>query len=265
MTYARPPLVVVLAEVRHPTVPPLSESQIAQVKRTLSDMLPLHRQIERNNLSVAVNPVDPGALPVATTSKIKADTFSSRDGLTLFTVGPESYSLETGTYDGWDGFRGLFERVTQARIDVGLPDGVSRLGLRYVDEIRVEGAVESAPDWSELLNQQVIAPMPAGMNLRVAQQQAIVQYATDRAGETLTLRYGAVNGPAAITGEVRPRPPAPGHYFLLDTDAAWTPEGTPEFDGSTIFEAAERLHTDVSALFESALTDNLRERVFGGH
>lgn len=265
MTYARPPLVVVLAEVRHPTVPPLSDNQIAQVKSALSDVLPLHRQIERQQVSLAVNSVNPGAAPVATTSKVRADNFSSRDGLTLFTMGPESYSLETGTYDGWDGFRGLFKRVTQARMDAGLPDGVNRLGLRYVDEIRVEGFTETAPNWSELLNHQVIAPMPAGMSLRVEQQQAIVQYATDREGETLTLRYGAVNGPAAIAGDVRPKAPQDGNYFLLDTDAAWTPDGTPEFDDSTIYEAAERLHTDVRALFESALTDNLRETVFGGN
>ncbi|MDR7383598.1 TIGR04255 family protein [Promicromonospora iranensis] len=265
MKYAKPPLVVVLAEVRHLKVPPLSDDQVTAVKTKLADVLPLHRQIERGSVSFAVNPHNPGATPIATTNKVRVDAFGSRDGLTLFTAGPESYSLETATYDGWDSFRSLLERVTEARIEAGRPDGVNRLGLRYVDEIRLPASKQETPNWSKYLDPQVIAPMPGGMSLQVEQQQAIVQYSTDRDDDTLTLRYGAVNGPPSITADVRPKPPAPGHYFLLDTDAAWTPTGTPEFDGPTILKAADRIHTDVTALFESTLTDKVRREVFGGH
>jgi len=107
--------------------------------------------------------------------------------------------------------------------------------------------------------------MPADMNLTVAQQQSVVLYATDRPDETLTLRYGAVNGPPSVSGPARPQAPGPGHYFLLDTDAAWQPaDSIPESEPARILGTFGRLHTDVSDLFESMLTPKVRKEVFGG-
>jgi len=81
----------------------------------------------------------------------------------------------------------------------------------------------------------------------------------------LTLRYGAVNGPPSVSGPARPQAPGPGHYFLLDTDAAWQPaDSIPESEPARILGTFGRLHTDVSDLFESMLTPKVRKEVFGG-
>ncbi|RPF23418.1 TIGR04255 family protein [Myceligenerans xiligouense] len=257
--YAQPPLVLVLAEVRHPETPAWTTAQIKEMKRLLDDVLPIHESLVRNDVTISVVP---GAAS-PTQSRVRFESFRSREGHTALTVGARSYSLETGVYDGWDNFRALLNRVTTARAEVGLPDGVNRLGLRYLNEVRLPQSAGAVPDWAEWLNSQVIAPLPNILGLEVNQQQAVVQYTTAEENDTLTLRYGAVNGPPAVNGPIRRDTPGPGHYFLLDTDAAWTPSGTPEFLPNTICQAADRLHNNVEPLFESVLTDGLRE-VFDG-
>jgi uncharacterized protein (TIGR04255 family) len=262
MTYTRAPLVLVLAEVRHPPleVPTLAQMQV--VKSALSDVLPLADEGVVKSLTVQA---DGRSDPTHEITQEQFRSLRSRDLRTALTVSRGSFSVETTDYRGWASFRVLLARVLNQRVAIGLPDGVSRVGLRYVDEVRLPASTDRAPNWSEWLNEQTAPPVPAGLNLTVAQQQSVVLYETGRPGETLTLRYGAVNGPPAVIGPARPNAPGPGHYFLLDTDAAWQPvDSIPEFDPPWILEAYDQLHTGVSDLFESMLTPRVRKEVFGG-
>ena len=62
---------------------------------------------------------------------------------------------------------------------------------------------------------------------------------------------------------MRPAPPG-GHFFLLDTDAAWTlppDEGVPEATVEFVRTVADRLHRPVKDLFEARLTERLRSEV----
>lgn len=260
--YSRAPLVLVLAEVRHPTVEVPTSEQMQAMKAALSDVLPLPDEGVVKSLTVQT---DGRSDPTHEITQEQYRSLRSRDSRTTLTVNRASFSVETTNYKGWDSFRSLLSRVLEQRVAVGLPDGVSRVGLRYVDEVRLPEHYGTAPNWSEWLNPQTAPPMPANLNLTVAQQQAVVLYATNRPDETLTLRYGAVNGPPAVSGPARPQAPGPGHYFLLDTDAAWQPaDSIPEFEPARILDTFDRLHTDVSDLFESMLTTKVRKEVFGG-
>ena len=262
MTYTRAPLVLVLAEVRHPTMEVPTPDQMQAVKSALFDVLPLADEGVVKSLTVQA---DGRSDPTHEITQEQFRSLRSRDSRSVLTFSRGTFSVETTDYKGWESFRVLLSRVLDQRVAIGLPDGVSRVGLRYVDEVRLPVRSDIAPNWSEWLHEQTAPPMPAGLNLTVAQQQSVVLYETDRPGETLTLRYGAVNGPPAVSGPARPNAPGPGHYFLLDTDAAWqSVDSIPEFDPPRILDAYDRLHTDVSDLFESMLTPRVRKEVFGG-
>lgn len=262
MTYTRAPLVLVLAEVRHPTMDAPTPGHMQSMKSAFSDVLPLPDEGVVKSLMVQA---DGRSDPTHEITQEQFRSLRSRDSRTTLTVSRGSFSVETTDYKGWENFRALLSRVLDQRAAIELPDGVSRVGLRYVDEVRLPGHTETTPNWSEWLDEQTAPPRPAGMDLTVAQQQSVVLYETTRPGETLTLRYGAVYGPPAVSGPARPNAPGPGHYFLLDTDAAWQPaDSIPEFDPARILDACDRLHTDVSDLFESMLTPRVRREVFGG-
>lgn len=265
MTYRNPPLVLALLEVKHPEAPALSRGELAGLKAALLKTLPLQSSEDQVQVQVAVGP---GAAGGSTQSQRMrtVNRFLSRNRTTSVSFTSESFSVETTSYHGWREFREILGIVTAALKDVAPVDGMQRIGLRYIDEIRVPAAGGTTPDWSEWIHGDLIAPSSPGLGLHPMQQQAVVQYRTDMPGETVTLRYGAVVGPPVVGDGPLARPPAPpnGPFFLLDTDAAWevtSGEPVPEMDVDFLLDTADRLHRPVKALFESALTPKLLTEV----
>jgi uncharacterized protein (TIGR04255 family) len=269
-TYRNPPLALALIEVKHPSAPALGRGELAALKAALLKVLPLQSTEARMRVAFQVGPGGGAGSPVSSQTD-SVFRFSSRDKRTSVTFGPDSFSIETTAYEGWQHFRELLRLAVNARMDIAPVDGIERIGLRYVDEIRVpDRDATVGPEWVTWVDPSLAAPLPLGLGfpLRPVQQQAVVQYATEMADDTLTLRYGAVFGPPAVGSgpPARAVVPAPGHYFLIDTDAAWTVKAgddVPVADVTFTLDTADRLHGPVTALFESLLTDKLCKEVLG--
>jgi len=264
-SYRNPPLALALVEVKHPESAPLSRGELAGLKAALLKVLPLQSSEDQLQVQFAVSP-DASAGQAPSQRVRTVQRYLSRSRMTSASFTTDSFSIETTSYEGWREFRGLVALVATALKDVAPVDGMQRIGLRYIDEIRIPSADAEAPDWSEWIHRDLIAPNPRSLGLRPVQQQAVVQYRTDRPGEIVTLRYGAAVGPPVVGGGplARPSAPPPGPFFLLDTDAAWEVipgEPVPEMDISFLVESTDRLHHRVKALFESALTPKLLNEV----
>ncbi len=266
--YPNAPLALVLLEVRHSATEPLTTSQVATVKAHLLDVAPLPQTDHALNLQFQVMGV-PGAQP-SQPELVQAQRFVSRNRRTCITFTPVTATVETTEYVGWTEFRQLASVALAARRAVDPPDGCLRIGLRYIDEIRIPEEVE--PDWSKWVSNSLLPPIPKDLDfsLRPVQQQALVAYSSDTPSHTLTVRYGAVDGPPTVISAPhleRPALPPPGPYFLIDTDAAWTITSgvpTPEFNVDFIIETANELHTPAKAVFEALITEDLRGQVFNG-
>ena len=257
--YAHAPLVFVVAEVRHPESPtPLNEDQVKAISRLLRPVFPLQETTTQFELELNLS-ADGSA---ARERQSEIPVFRTRDQATSVTIGPVSFSLETTRYTGWSHFRRLLAAVLEARLAVARPAGLARLGLRYVDDIRVPAEPDGSMNWARWIDSALVAGPRPGMDLHPLQHQSVVVYGTGRVDEYLILRHGTLDGAMEIPG--RPAPSAPGPFFCLDTDAAWQPSGElPELDAGALLDVADRLHEDVRDLFESALTDDLRSEVLG--
>lgn len=262
--YRNAPLEYVILQVTHPVAPALSRGETFALKAALVGSLPLltNETVSRLDIMGVVG----GGSPSTQVHEEPVVRLSSRDKRTAVTFGINSIGLETTNYDTWESMRELAERVISARMDIAPVDGVERIGLRYIDEIRVPG--KERPDWHSWINPKLAPPLldEAGDDLRVAQQQSIIQYVAESPNVLVTLRYGAVVGPSAIQDSQlsRPRVPARGPYFLIDTDAAWAPgvgEEVPALEASNVLAEADVLHAHVKQLFEASLTDRLRTEV----
>ena len=109
------------------------------------------------------------------------------------------------------------ERISQ-------PNGVLRIGLRYIDEIRVPG-IDSAPgDWRGYIDEHLLAatdPAFIPASLRPSEWLGLVQYQT-APDSMLTLRYGPQSGYAVDSeGPTRRRDPHP-----RGRSSCWTPTRT---------------------------------------
>lgn len=261
--YPNQPVALALVEVKHPESGPLSQPAIVALKAALRPYFPIHKTEEMTEVMLTFGPgMGPGEHRQSSVPR-----FISRDRQSSVTFRVDAVVVETTRYPGWTEFKKLVEACLNAREDVAPVDGVERIGIRLIDEIRVPS--EPSPNWSEWVDQSLTGPRIKvdDLEMHVQQQQSVVQYGSSAPGETLTLRYGAIQGPPAVQSTpnlVRLNVPDVGPYFLLDTDAAWTVTdevAVPAFDQSAILNVADRLHRPMKGLFERSITAQLRTKV----
>jgi uncharacterized protein (TIGR04255 family) len=183
-----------------------------------------------------------------------------RDRTQVVTLRPESVSIEATRYGGYSEFRLLLERVFTAVERVLEPDGLTRLGLRYIDEIRVPG-LSVVDEWAEWVDQALLAPLAEGLSRLGWSNTAQYETGDER---RLVLRYGPAPGPVVDTGGLLRRPvaPGPGPVFVMDFDSFWQPSDIPAFATESLLSACDELRRPARALFDQLITDRLINEVF---
>lgn len=259
--YPNAPLRLVTAEFRFPLSPRLTAGDLLS---TLGDALGADLPI--------VEPISPQGLqltfgPEATPSPLAQAGYRllTRDRTTAVTVASTRVAVETTTYEHWDDFRnGVVTLAVQAIGDkLGAIAGLDRVGLRYINEVRVPGAGADVADWSHFITPELLATgaLAAGQRVRTMQ----VALHLDRGdGAELLMRAGLLEGHVVDdTGALRlPSPPQPGHFFLIDMDSFWSrPAAYDQWSTERALEIADRLHDPIDDLFESCIQEKLREDV----
>ena len=253
-----------MLEIRYPELSDeFGEREWRQMGDAVRDRLPLLEPVVEQQVNVVVGAPAPPSVQSRTLRR-----FSARDRATSLLVKPDALVIETTAYAGWaESFYPLVADVVRAMERISQPNGVLRIGLRYIDEIRVPG-IESAPgDWRGYIDEHLLAAadpdfIPA--SLRLSEWLGLVQYQT-APDSMLTVRYGPQSGYAVDpAGPTRRRKPHPqGLFFLLDSDSYWHSEAeVPEFDAEWICDRCDLLHEPVSEFFRIVVTDRLRYEVF---
>lgn len=260
--YPNAPIVLMAIEVRHSPCEQIERAQLARLSQSLGGLLPLPGEVSEISFTVHTDPSGP---PVHQQAITTVPRWTSRDKRTALTVRPDSLVIETTDYGSYDRVRGLLEIALESRVAIATPAGVERIGLRYIDEIRVPSKIEGAiPSWQEWVDKSLLGPthIDENLNLSSAGHEGLVVFSSDN-NRALVLRYGAQSEYAVqSTPELRRPLPPPGPLFKLDIDSFWqSGEVIPEFDSDFILEQADALHVPVRGVFESLITDRLRAEV----
>jgi uncharacterized protein (TIGR04255 family) len=258
--YPNAPLVLVALEVRHPVADSLTHAQRLKIKQQLAAEAPIMRTGQLTQLTAVQTAGAPAVAPEMRVEEFPR--YFSRDNTTAVSVRAEAVVVESTRYSHWEQLRALAAKVLQARQEVGGIDGVERVGLRYINEVRVSGG--PAHDWAPWIDSTLLGPAMIGgqVGLVADQWQGIAAFSPGPE-RTVVLRYGPREGFAVDPGGDLKRPtPTPGPFFLLDVDSFWTPgEGTPEFEVEKLLAICDELHTPVRRLFECLITEQLRKEV----
>ena len=258
------PLALTVLEIRYPELADgIGRRAQHLMRRAVQGRLPLVEMQTEDQIEVAI-----GAPVPASVQRRTFPRFFTRDRTTALQLKENALVLETTNYEGWtEGFRPLIALVVGAVERARPPDGVLRIGLRYIDEIRVPD-VDSVPgDWRGYINGSLLAaadPSFIPASLQPSVWQGFVQYRTTT-DSTLMVRYGPQDGHAVNPRGAtrRKNPPVPGPFFLLDTDSFWQAEDeVPEFKDDWILNRCDALHTPIRDFFRIATTDKLRDEVF---
>jgi uncharacterized protein (TIGR04255 family) len=263
--YENPPVALVVAEIKFPgeigaAVPP-------SMRRALSDVLGEDWVIEQlqQSPSIAFNVGGPQAIATGL-SPAAILRFATRDRTTAVALTGGSATVETTQYQNWPQFRSILEKTVQAVEKLLRPAGTVRIGVRYVNEVRV-GDRDGA-DWDGWLSPALLPPATqtlADAGWVPLNWAGVAQY---RIGPEhyLVLRYGPQTGDFIVNPDGPLRRPGPrprGPFFLLDFDAYWEPPAIPAWDGTGVLETCDQLHEPVQVLFDQMVTDRLVADVFG--
>lgn len=183
-----------------------------------------------------------------------------RDRTKAVTVRTDSLTIEATSYGGYSSFRELLRSAFDAVERVIEPDGITRLGMRYIDEIRVP-KLEGSNPWDEWLDSSLLAPRAEGLATRT--WTSAVQYDTGE-DRRLVLRYGPAEGPVVDPAGPLKRLPAPslGPVFILDFDSFWQPTDIPAFSAAELVVICDDLRAPVRALFDQLISKRVIDEVF---
>lgn len=253
--YPKAPVVLTALEVRHPTADQLTPAEVRSIKKRLSEHFPLESTGQATNVQLVAG---------ASTPDVNIEIFPrflNRTKTMAASFKREAIVLETSHYPGWMKFSELVVVALEGRHETSPVDGVERIGLRYIDEIRV--GVNDGTDWAEWIADSLLGPPSDAIDLQLTEWQGVGVYGT-QPGQTLIMRYGPRSGYAVDPNSDlrRIRPSDGGPFFLIDIDSFWTPDGeVPEFDRDMLMSRCEDLHGPIRRLFEGVITDRLRNEV----
>lgn len=254
--YSNAPLAWVTAEVRYPQSPRLHQREtLDKIQLALEDLLPIVR--EEQLLTLQVGPQGPGP------EHERACRLLNRQSTQSVVVSPRTLTVETSAYDRFERFLTLIDRAVTALFQIVPIAAVERVGIRYINEIRLPADIKDSAEWAEWIDPTLVGSALFHRAYPSPLFQGSVHYVLGERRQ-LAFRYGAlpggsVIGPSAmIRAEVDRRHP----LFVLDFDSFWQAENTEvtlEPDAGSVRAIFEDLHQPVSDVFEAALTDRLRQ------
>lgn len=264
--YPNAPIQLVAFEVRYPFTPRLAApGTLASIHESLGTELPIVEQVNEQMVAFTVGGAES---PVPVPAPRSVFRLFDRAKTTLASVSGTNLTVETSAYGGFGPYLALIEKVLAAVVEAAHPFGVERLGLRYVDEIRVPLFGKERPDWGPYVHHALLAAGDLAdlvpQDLVPESWQGAVQFGHDDK-RSMVLRFGALDGLAVTSdGPLKlARQFEPGPFFLLDIDSYWArqEEEIVEFDVSSLAEQTRELHAPVRALFEAVITEKLRDDV----
>lgn len=252
-TYPRPPVRLAAFEVRFPPVDALaSETRVRPLHRDLRSAFPFFEPIR---VPVAIQ-LAPDGVTHETAHRFR---LSSRTRTTAVTVGEDIAIVETSDYQSYEHLRDRIQDVLERVAELDEIVGMSRIGLRYVNEIRIDGVGDNPSEWASFLTDSLVAPLRlVDEPLHSLEGAVVFRPGRDR---NVTVRFGALRGRAVSPlGPLRVRDLGDGPFFLLDIDSFWetTPEELPEFRVTTVIETLDALHVSAQDVFEAAITNKVR-------
>lgn len=252
------PLVLAALEVKYPELTP-AQAHAARpaIREAVRGDLPLMENINENIFALGPE----GPMPAQTRTFPR---FTTRDRTTALAITSQAAVVETTDYNGFDAFLGLIQVVMQAVEDAVQPDGIVRVGMRYIDEIRVPTVTELPGDWTGYIDNHLLAAASpnflAKTDLQPRVWQGLVQYSTGK-DQALQVQYGPQEGYAVDpNGPTRRKDAArPGPFFLLDSDSWWQPsDEVPAFTAEKVTDVCRRLHPPLRHIFGVVSLDRLR-------
>jgi|SRR5271166_69816 len=261
--FSNAPLALVTAEVRFTDFPRLRRQEtLDAVAIALEERFPL------NTPNVLVNFGDIGPDGVPQVEQQRRVVLMNTAKTESVTIAPSSFIYETTAYREFDDFRMSVAAVCEALIGANVRPALVRVGLRYIDEVRVPEPITDARAWAKWIDNSVIGPLTIGPDdVAVRSAQGLVTFDLGD-GKGLTFQYAALNQrPPVVQPQFLNRQHfEPGPFFVLDFDGFrdFSGQEAVRLDTDEVTNILTAVHDPVGEAFQRAITDDARDLFRGG-
>jgi len=259
------PLAMVVAEVKYSYSLMLSDPDTqARVLEGVSSFTPIRERSEHRSVEI---PAD-GSSPKQQTLELMQARSSNGQTTAAVTAEALTVAMSGQDYSRYDDSLGRLIQSAVTSLTEHAPGGIiTRLGLRYLDEIRVPEPPADIAGWGTWVDPRFLwgAGLLADIDGIASDHRAIWTYSLPGDVQVM-LNLGPFHGSGVV---------GPGHpfhrdtpselMFVIDLDASWTPpSGAAPLDAEQLLAHYDRLHQPAQAVFASVLTDAARELFRGG-
>ncbi|MCV7198162.1 TIGR04255 family protein [Mycobacterium angelicum] len=253
------PLALVTTEIRFTDSPRLRQQEtLDAVAIALEERFPL--STPQSNVTFSVGNLGPGVLPqveherrVVLTNTAKTESV---------TITPSSFICETTAYREFDDFRVGVTDVCEALLAANVRPALVRVGLRYIDEVRVPEPITDVRAWGKWIDDSIISPLTIGPDdVAVRNAHGLVTFDLGD-GKGLNFQYAALDqGPVVEPQFLNRRLFKPGPFFVLDFDGFRDFDGKEDavrLDGGEVTDVLTAVHEPAGAAFQRAITEDAR-------
>lgn len=252
--FAVPPVALVTAELRFTDSPRLRQQDtLDAIAIACEHRFPIAEPIT----GMAVEPTGLGAAAqlVARQSVVLRNA-ESTEALTLTS---NSLTYETTAYRDFDDLAGVVNDACRTLITAGVAPALTRVGLRYINEVRVREPMSEVRAWSDWIAPGVLGTLsvaPEGVPVRAL--QAAVSFDLGNGGG-LQIGYAAVPQGSVVNHRFLKRPPfEPGPFFGMDFDGfcEFSVDPAKFLDPDLVARVLRGVHGPIGEAFQRSLTDN---------
>jgi uncharacterized protein (TIGR04255 family) len=252
------PLALVAAEIRFTDAARLRQQETKdEVTIALEERFPFAEPLQRGEVTLNLGPG--GAQPqIQERLGVVLKNASSTETLTLMS---ESLTYETTAYSHFDELLDAVRAACDALVAAKVRPAVQRVGLRYIDEVRVPETVGDVREWGKWINGRLIGQLEVGPEgYPATTMQGVTTYDLGE-GKGLNFRCAALNQGPIVAPQFLKRPPIQsGPFFVLDFDGFhdFTGGEAIALSSEVVCESLSAVHVPCGTAFQRSITDEAR-------
>jgi uncharacterized protein (TIGR04255 family) len=253
--YGRPPLVLVAAEIRFSDAPRLRQQEtLDAVSIAFDRRFPLSGPLG----GVSLVSAGPGAAPQLT--QRRGVVLRNTESTEALTATPTSLTYETTDYRGFAAARDVLADGCRTLTGLDVRPALTRIGLRYINEVRVPDPPADMRGWSRWIDPALLAPLTVGADRPVTRGiQGAATFDLERG--LLNAQHAAfTDGATSIPAHLRRSQFTPGPFFGLDFDGFTEFGADPAvlLDAAVVVDVLPALHAAAGSAFQRSITDEAR-------
>jgi uncharacterized protein (TIGR04255 family) len=214
VVFEHPPLMLALCQVKFNDLLSIADPAfVAHFQRAIEDRYPVVSREQQVELEFHSNANEP---EIRRKSPIPQWRFTDIDDMWTVVLTQDFLAIETRAYEDFSDFLDKLQFVMRALFENIRPKFITRIGLRYINEIRT-----GHTNWKSVISTELLGPLsiPTIMNNTILANQQIQLRFPDDQGINIThgtFPQGSIVAPRQ--GDTLPEEP----FYLLDFDVYYT-------------------------------------------